>query len=109
MIRLLPELQFKGWTSNPVTRRIKRWLAILIGWFFIALGVAGLFLPFLQGLLFLLIGITILSAEYAWARKLLQNLRKRFPSLSSRLDAAKVRARERLKRIFPGKPDEDQE
>lgn len=69
------------------------------------LGVAGLFLPFLQGVLFLLIGVTILSAEYAWARKLLRKLREWFPSLTARLDAAKLRARAWLKRFFPSKSD----
>ena len=92
-----------------MTRRIKRWLAIVTGWIFIALGVAGLFLPFLQGVLFLLIGITILSTEYVWARNLLGKLRERFPSLSGRLDAAKARAQERLKRIFSARPDGSQD
>ena len=92
-----------------MTRKFKRWLAILAGWVFIALGVAGLFLPFLQGLLFLLIGITILSAEYAWARNILRKLRERFPSLSSRLDAAKTRAQERLKRILSARSDRSQD
>jgi uncharacterized protein len=84
-----------------VTRKFKRLLGLAAGWSFIALGVLGLFLPFLQGLLFLLIGITILSAEYVWARRLLQKLRERFPSLSSRLDTAKTRAGDWLRRIVP--------
>jgi uncharacterized membrane protein YbaN (DUF454 family) len=92
-----------------VTRIFKRWLAIVTGWAFVALGVAGLFLPFLQGVLFLLIGITILSTEYAWARNLLGKLRERFPSLSIRLDAAKARAQERLKRIFSATSDTNQD
>ena len=91
-----------------MTKKFKRCLAILTGWVFIALGVAGLFLPFLQGVLFLLIGITILSTEYIWARNLLHKLRERFPSLSSRLDAAKGRAQESLKRIFSARPGSSQ-
>ncbi|TAM78714.1 MAG: hypothetical protein EPN47_20210 [Acidobacteria bacterium] len=86
---------------NIMTRRFRRWLSLAAGWSFIALGALGLFLPFLQGLLFLLIGITILSFEYAWARRLLQKLRGRFPSLCRRLDAAKIRAGEWLSRIIP--------
>jgi uncharacterized membrane protein YbaN (DUF454 family) len=88
-----------------VNRRFKRWLVIISGWSFVALGVAGLFLPILQGVLFLLIGLTILSTEYVWAHKLLQKLRKRFPSLTSRFDTAKLRASAWLKRIFPSKSD----
>lgn len=90
---------------DAVSRRLKRWLVLIAGWGFVALGVAGLILPFLQGLLFLLIGITILSAEYPWARKLLQKLRERFPSLSSRIDGARTWTRKWLKRFFPSRSD----
>jgi hypothetical protein len=52
----------------------------------------GLFLPILQGILFLLIGLFILSSEYVWAHHLLSKLRARFPSVSRKADdaAAKV-------------------
>jgi hypothetical protein len=33
------------------------------GWFFISLGVIGLFLPFLQGILFIAIGLGLLAGE----------------------------------------------
>jgi hypothetical protein len=92
-------------SHNTVSRRFKRWLVLISGWGFIFLGVVGLFLPFLQGVLFLLIGITILSTEYVWAHKLLQKLRMRFPSLSGRIDSAKERARRWLKRIMPRRFD----
>lgn len=41
------------------------------GWFLLILGVAGLFLPFLQGVLLLAAGLLILSSEYRWAQKAL--------------------------------------
>lgn len=88
-----------------MSRRVKRWLVLISGWSFVALGVAGLFLPILQGVLFLLIGVTILSTEYLWARKLLRKLRERFPFLSARLDTAKARAKGWLKRVFAAKSD----
>ena len=84
-----------------MSKRLKRWLVLAVGWGFSFLGVVGLFLPVLQGVLFLLIGLTILSTEYVWAHNVLQKLRRRFPSLTARLDAAKIRARGWLKRIFP--------
>lgn len=65
--------------------RFKRIAGIVAGWTFIVLGVAGLFLPFLQGILFLAIGFLILSTEYHWARRLVVRLRTRFPSLDQRL------------------------
>jgi len=37
---------------------VKRLLALVVGWGFIALGIVGLFLPILQGVLFLLIGLS---------------------------------------------------
>jgi uncharacterized membrane protein YbaN (DUF454 family) len=67
---------------------LKRWLVLTIGWAFIGLGIVGLFLPILQGVLFLLIGLVILSAEYAWAHRLLNKLRQRFPRLGRVADEA---------------------
>jgi len=70
----------------------KRIAIIITGWFFIALGIAGLFLPVLQGILFLLIGMVILSTEYHWARRLLGYIRNRFPKLDSVIKAAHDKA-----------------
>jgi uncharacterized membrane protein YbaN (DUF454 family) len=80
--------------------KTKKVIVLLVGWFFIALGVAGLFLPVLQGVLFLLIGLTILSSEYAWAHHLLQKCRDRFPTVASRCDEAAHKAHIWLKKIF---------
>lgn len=49
------------------------------GWTLIVLGAGGLFLPILPGLLFLLIGLVILSARHHWARRWMVRLRERFP------------------------------
>ena len=51
---------------------MKRWLLIGLGWFFIVLGIAGLVLPFLQGILFLVVGLILLSRELEWVRAQLQ-------------------------------------
>ena len=74
-----------------MNRKVKRWVAIAAGWFFILLGIVGLFLPILQGVLFILIGLVILSTEYVWAHHLLLKIRERFPSLARRIDQAKER------------------
>lgn len=81
-------------------KTIKRALILVVGWLFILLGIAGLFLPILQGILFLLIGLFILSSEYVWAHNLLQKLRQRFPRLSAQFDAAKQKAEEKMRRWF---------
>jgi len=56
---------------------------LTFGWIFLLAGLAGFFLPFLQGILFTLIGIYLLSKGSARARLLRQRLRswlkKRYP------------------------------
>ena len=50
---------------------------IALGIAFLILGVVGLFLPFLQGILFLVIGLTLLSTESERAQRWLDWLRSR--------------------------------
>jgi uncharacterized protein len=55
-------------------------IAILaLGWIFIVLGFIGLFLPFLQGILFMIIGLALLSRESTIAHNLLIHLKKKHP------------------------------
>lgn len=82
--------------------RKKRMVVLIVGWSFILLGVAGLVLPFLQGVLFILIGLFILSSQYAWARLILSKLRKRFPKIGRFADAAAAKAAQWLKRLSGG-------
>jgi uncharacterized membrane protein YbaN (DUF454 family) len=60
-----------------------RALKIALGVSMVGLGVVGLFLPFLQGVLFLLIGLGILSSESRRVRRLLDRLRNRYPDVSA--------------------------
>lgn len=84
---------------------IKRALALSVGWGFIVLGIVGLFLPVLQGVLFLLIGLVILSSEYVWAHHLITRLRQRFPKLGGIADEAAAKAHVWLGRLSHRKPD----
>lgn len=84
---------------------VKRIVVLVVGWMFILLGLAGLFLPVLQGVLFLFIGLIILSTEYVWAHHLLRRLRERFPGLAKHADHAKERAHAWLQRISGRTPD----
>jgi uncharacterized protein len=84
--------------------RAKRVLILLVGWSFILLGIAGLFLPVLQGVLFLLIGLMILSSEYVWAHHLLERLRKRFPGISGKVDQAAGKAAAWMRRLSGQQP-----
>jgi len=59
-----------GWTVWRMAR-------IAAGVICLGLGVAGLFLPFLQGILLLMIGLTLLSRDSQYAHRLLTWLRAR--------------------------------
>ena len=82
-----------------MNRHLKRILVLIVGWGFIVLGIIGLFLPILQGVLFLLVGLIILSSEYVWAHDLLARLRSRFPKLSHTADQAAEKAAGWLRRL----------
>lgn len=68
--------------------RATRLTKIVLGWIFLVLGVLGLFLPILQGVLFLAIGLAILATEQVWAHRLLTWLRQRFPRFAKVFDRA---------------------
>ncbi|MCB1971644.1 MAG: hypothetical protein H6851_06610 [Geminicoccaceae bacterium] len=50
-----------------------------VGYTFLVLGVLGLFLPILQGILFIAVGLIILSRHATWAENLLARLKARHP------------------------------
>jgi uncharacterized membrane protein YbaN (DUF454 family) len=82
---------------------VKKALALAAGWLFIVLGVIGLFLPFMQGVLFIMIGLTILSSEYVWAHHLLTKVRTRFPRIAIFSDRAQKKATGWVRRVYqPG-------
>jgi uncharacterized membrane protein YbaN (DUF454 family) len=51
----------------------------VFGWFFILLGIVGLFLPVLQGILFLFIGAIILAPDVPFFHRVIEKLEKRYP------------------------------
>lgn len=64
---------------------MKRLAFIVAGWVLLMLGAVGLFLPILPGVLLLVVGLSILSVEYAWARRWMITLLHRFPAAEKRL------------------------
>jgi uncharacterized protein len=87
-----------------MNRHLKRAVILVVGWCFILLGIVGLFLPVLQGLLFLFVGLVILSSEYAWAHRLIARLRERFPKVGRVADESAAKAAGWLRRLSR-KPD----
>jgi uncharacterized protein len=51
----------------------------IVGWLFIILGILGLFLPILQGILFIMVGMAILSSRSEIIKRFLNYLKKRHP------------------------------
>lgn len=80
---------------RPSENGAKHWIMLWLGWGFIALGLVGLFLPVLQGFLFLAVGTVILSSRSPRVRLLILKLGQRYP----RFRAALIEARERVRKL----------
>lgn len=79
--------------------KLKHAAILVAGWGFILLGILGLFLPILQGILFLLVGLLILSSVSPRAARVLHWLRKRFPRISDKMDEATPKAKHVQRRL----------
>jgi uncharacterized membrane protein YbaN (DUF454 family) len=68
------EERLEGSARNPLRRGVK----ITVGILLLPLGVVGLFLPFLQGVLFLILGLSLLASEIPYFARLRDRLKSRF-------------------------------
>jgi uncharacterized membrane protein YbaN (DUF454 family) len=66
-------------------KHVRRVAVLALGWILIAFGIVGLFLPFLQGVLFILLGLYVLSRESETARRWLHRVRESHPGLDEKL------------------------
>jgi hypothetical protein len=71
--------------------RLRRFGILATGWILIGIGILGLFLPFLQGILLILLGLWVLSLESRWARRMLVRVRRRYPRIDRRFGDFKNR------------------
>ena len=78
---------------------MKRIIIISLGYGCLALGVLGLFLPILQGVLFIAIGLMILAPYQRWAGRMIEKLEDKFPSFRAVRVQAKRRTSVYLRRI----------
>lgn len=69
-----------------VKKHIRRVTVLVLGWTLIGFGVIGLFLPVLQGVLFILIGLYVLSRESETARRRLHQMREKYPRIDEKLN-----------------------
>ncbi len=67
---------------------MKKIVIYVVGWTFLLIGVVGLVLPVLQGILFICVGLLILSKESPWAHRLLLRIKKKYPKIGGVLEDA---------------------
>lgn len=80
----------------PALPLVARIIVLVVGWVVLLIGVAGLFLPGLQGILTIAAGAALLSLAsksiYDWLRKLLQ----RWPKVWDRVESFRAWAHAKL-------------
>ncbi len=67
-----------------------RILTLALGYAFLMLGVVGLFLPILQGVLFIIVGLLLLSRHSPWAQRLLRRFKARYPRAGAKVSKAEA-------------------
>jgi uncharacterized membrane protein YbaN (DUF454 family) len=61
--------------------RLRRWSLYALAWFFLLIAALSFVLPFLPTTIPVVVGLVILSTEYAWAHRWLEKLKNRFPKV----------------------------
>lgn len=79
-----------------IQRHSKRAGVSIVGFSVLVIGVAGLIFPVIPGWLLIIVGLAILSTEYVWARRALDDAKRRARA-----------ARDRLRRKKPGPASEE--
>lgn len=99
MARRAPRRRTAAKRRRPGGSAIRRLVLSVVGWFFIALGVLGLFLPILQGILFLAVGVVLLSLVSPRIRLLRIKLGRRHPKLRHYCGEAQGWLRKKLLKV----------
>jgi uncharacterized membrane protein YbaN (DUF454 family) len=68
----------------------------IVGWPLLILGIAGLALPFLQGILFIVVALTLLAPEVPLFGRVSEALKKRFPAVFEKADEMKASLKKRF-------------
>jgi uncharacterized membrane protein YbaN (DUF454 family) len=77
--------------------QFKKTAIVITGWIFIGLGILGLFLPILQGILFIMIGLAILSSRSKLVQRFLKHTEERYPHHHKRMELWKEKIRSLFK------------
>ncbi len=86
-------LASQGWVMG----KLKELGLLVAGWIFILVGIAGLLLPFLQGIIFIMIGLAILSSRSKTIQRFLKYLEERYPQQYDRVQALREKVKRWLK------------
>lgn len=76
--------------------------ALSIGYGFLFLGFIGLFLPILQGFLFIFVGLIVLSRHAPWASRALRYVHRRWPRFGGLITRAEGIAERSIDRAAQG-------
>lgn len=69
---------------------MSRVITLVLGYVFLVLGIIGLFVPVLQGFLFIAVGLILLSRHAEWAKGALAWLKRRHPRMAHGIERAEV-------------------
>lgn len=67
----------------------------IFGWILLITGVVGLFLPILQGILFITLGIMLLARDVPFFQKILHKLHERYPEVFAKAHKLKENIKSR--------------
>ena len=84
----------------------KKMARLITGWIFIIFGVIGLFLPILQGILFLALGIYLLAPCITFFHRMQERLYARHPHLKNRVQHMHETIKRVGCRLINKQPDE---
>jgi len=96
----LPRAQRRRFQTAPLPFGLRA-LILTVGWLLVLLGIAGLFLPILQGGLSLALGLALLSVASQTVHLWLRSLMGRWPKLWKRMEKLRRRLRGWLHRGEP--------
>ena len=89
--------------AHPIWRMAK----VVAGVCLLILGVVGLFLPILQGVLFLFLGLAVLATENRHAREVVETLKRRHPGPWRQAEKLKTRITKLLNLRTDGESEDE--
>lgn len=84
----------------PKRTRWQRIVYSAVGWLCILLGIIGGLIPILQGWIFILAGIVILSREHEWVYNLVARFKKRYPKVGEWMDRGSAKAHRLAEKVL---------